>query len=384
MSNILERHAPQSAEAERVLSFGDKLIRLLRETAVKWNAAKAQRLGAALAYYTVFSIAPLLVIAILIAGTLFGQSAAQQQILSQISYLMGPQGAAGVSALIAQRPFPGQSGTVATVVSVVTLLLGAVGVFGQLKDAFDTVWDVTPPPTKGMVTFIKRHLMPFGMVVAFGFLLLVTTLLNSVLTAISANVGPTIPFFTLIETVLNFVLPLVVITLLFAAMFKYLPDVRLAWRDLWPGAVLTAVLFTIGKLAIGLYLGHSSLSTASGAVGSLLVVLVWVYYSAQILLFGAVFTRIYIHYHGQQPVVRGAAPATPAAARPAPPALAGPASVPAPVSPARPASSPAKRTKAPEPGWLAAVLGFVTGVVASLVVGRRGSGNENRSSAKHT
>jgi membrane protein len=305
MQASLEGQGPRPSERQRVLTFGQKLLRLLRDTAVKWNTAKAPRLGAALAYYTVFSLAPLLVIAILIAGALFGQAAAQQQIVGQIGYLMGPQGAAGVSALIAQRPFPGQSGTVATLVSVATLILGAVGVFGQLKDAFNTVWNVTPPPTKGVIGFLTRHLMPFGMVMAFGFLLLVATLLNTVLTAISTTLGPSIPYFSLLNALLNVLLPLVVTTLLFAALFKYVPDIHLAWRDLWPGAVLTAVLFTIGKLAIGLYLGHSSLGSASGAVGSLLVVLLWVYYSSQILLFGAVFTQVYTRYQGQPPASRG-------------------------------------------------------------------------------
>ncbi len=301
MERSLQHHPPSRTRSERALSFGEQLIRLLRETALKWNAVKAQRLGAALAYYTVFSLAPLLIIAILIAGAFFGQAAAQQQIIAQIGYLMGPQGAAGVSALIAQRPFPGQAGTIATVVSLVTLTLGAVGVFGQLQDAFNTVWEVTPPPAKGIAGLIKRRVMPFGMVLAVGFLLLVATLLNAVLAALSASVRPSIPYFGFVDTVLNILLPVIIITLLFATMFKFVPDVHLAWRDLWPGAALTAVLFTVGKVAIGLYLGHSSLADASGTVGSLLVVLIWVYYSAQIVLFGAVFTRVYIRYYGQQP-----------------------------------------------------------------------------------
>src|SRR5262249_46394316 len=154
--------------------------------------------------------------------------------------------------------------------------------FGQLQDAFDTVWDVTPPPTRGIVAFVRRRLMPFGMVLAVGFLLLVATVLNAALAAISAYLGPSIPYFSLINTAVNLLLPLVVTTLLFAALFKYVPHVRVAWRDLWLGAVLTAILFTLGKIAIGLYLGHSNVGGAPGAAGSLLVVLVWVYYSAQI------------------------------------------------------------------------------------------------------
>ena len=269
------------------------LARQLRQTFKHWNAVKAQRLGAALAYYTVFSLAPLLIIAILLAGAIFGQTAAKESIVGEISYLMGPQGAAGVASLLEQQPFPGQSGTVPALISVATLLLGAVGLFGQLQDAFDTVWEVKPPPAKGLLANIRQRLLPFGMVLAVSFLLLVALVLNAALAAVSAYLGPYIPYFTLVNTGLNVVLPIVVTTLLFAALFKSVPHVQLKWRDLWPGAALTAVLFTLGKIAIGFYLGHSSLASASGATGSLLVVLVWVYYSAQILLFGAVFTRVY-------------------------------------------------------------------------------------------
>ncbi len=300
MEQSLQPHAARATEARRALSFFESFWRLLRESFVYWNAVKAPRLGAALAYYTVFSLAPLLVIAILISGAIFGQTAAQERIVGQISYLMGPEGAAGVAALIAQRPFPGQSGAIATVVSVITLILGAIGVFGQLQDAFDTVWDVTPPPTKGILGIVQKRFVPFGMVLAVGFLLLVATLLNTVLAAISAYLGPSIPYFGLLNTAVNVILPLFVTVLLFAALFKFVPDVHLDWRDLWPGAVLTAVLFTLGKITIGLYLGHSSLGNASGAAGSLLVVLVWVYYSAQILLYGAVFTHTTIRYRSQQ------------------------------------------------------------------------------------
>jgi membrane protein len=280
---------------------------LLRESFKRWKEVKAQRLGAALAYYTVFSLAPLLIIAILIAGAVFGQAAAQERIIGQVSALVGPQGAAGVASLVAQHPFPGNSGGLATVISLGTLLLGAIGLFGQLQDAFDTVWDVTPPPSKGVIGLIKQHIVPFGMLLAVCFLLLVALLVNTALAAISAYLGPFIPYFAVLNTAINVILPIVVSTLLFAALFKYVTDAHLAWRHLWPGAALTAVLFTLGKILIGLYLGHTSLASASGAAGSLLVVLVWVYYSAQILLFGAVFTHVYGRHQGWQPVLASAA-----------------------------------------------------------------------------
>ena len=296
---------------------------LLLESFKRWNQVKAPRLGAALAYYTVFSLAPLLIIAILIAGAIFGQAAAQDRIVAQVTALVGPQGAAGIASLIAQQPFPGQSGGIATVVSVATLVLGAIGLFGALKDAFDTVWDVTPPKTKGLVGLVRQHIVPFGMVLAVCFLLLVALLLNTALAAISTYLGPYIPYFAVLNTGINFLLPIVASTLLFAALFKFLPDVHLAWRHLWPGAAMTAVLFTLGKILIGLYLGHTSLASASGAAGSLLVVLVWVYYTAQILLFGAVFTHVYSRRNGWQPLPEEAARSqTQAAARAAKEALA--------------------------------------------------------------
>jgi len=280
---------------------------LVRESFAHWNAVKAPRLGAALAYYTVFSLAPLLIIAILIAGALFGEAAAQERIVAQVTSLVGPQGAAGIASLIEQHPFPGSSGGLATVVSLGTLVLGSIGLFGQLQDAFDTVWDVTPPPSRGVIGFVKQRIVPFGMVLAVCFLLLVGLLVNTALAAISTYLGPYIPYFAVLNTSVNFLLPIVTSTLLFAALFKFVPDVHLPWRQLWPGAALTAVLFTVGKIFIGLYLGHTSLASASGAAGSLLVVLVWVYYSAQILLFGAVFTHVYSRRKGWQPMPAGAA-----------------------------------------------------------------------------
>jgi membrane protein len=364
MERTFRRHAARPREAGRALSFGEKAYRLLRETAIQWNADKAPQLGAALAYYTVFSLAPLLIIAMLISGAIFGQQAAQERIIGQISYLMGPQGVAGVAALMAQRPFPGQAGTIATLVSVVTLMLGAIGVFGQLQDAFNTVWDVAPVPTRGIVSIVKSRILPFGMVLAVGFLLLVATLLKTALAAISAYLGPSIPYFGLLNTALNVLLPLVVTTLLFAAMFKFVPHVHLAWRDLWAGALLTAVLFTLGKIGIGFYLGHTSLGNASGAAGSLLVVLVWVYYSAQILLFGAVFTHVTIRHREQQPVARGAAIASRLAAQN--------------VAAATPAPLRSAALEAPpRPGCLGALLGFAAGLGAGAMVALR---NKRRSS----
>jgi len=243
-----------------------------------------------------------------------------------------------------------------TIISLVTLLLGAVGLFGQLEDAFDTVWEVTPPPTKGLAALIRQRLLPFGMVLAVSFLLLVALVLNAALTAVSVYWGPSIPGFGLLSTALNLILPLVVTTVLFAALFKSVPHVRLHWRDLWPGAFLTAVLFTIGKLIISLYLGHSSLASASGATGSLLVVLVWVYYSAQILLFGAVFTRVYARSRSgpAQPLAApGAAPASPSV----------------PVS--GPATAFALTGEAPRPGCLGALLAFTAGLGAGVLVAMR-------------
>jgi len=275
------------------------LWHLLKEAASDWSRDRAPRLGAALAYYTVFSIVPLLIVIIALIGLFFGQDAAQSAIMGQISNLVGEQSAAAIKDMI-QRAEQPSTGLLATVVAVITLLFGASGVFGQLQDALNTVWGVEPKEGRGVWGFIKDRFLSFVAVVGTGFLLLVSLVLSSALAAVGKWFSGVLPLPETVLQALNFLVSFVVITGLFALIFKVLPDARVAWRDVWVGAALTALLFTIGKFAIGLYLGKSNVASAYGAAGSLVIVLVWVYYSAQILLYGAEFTQVYANRRGER------------------------------------------------------------------------------------
>ena len=274
------------------------VFRLLKEAFQEWQEDKVSLLAAALAYYTVFSITPLLVIAIAIAGAVFGQDTARVEILEQINGLVGEQGAKAIEVALANANQPEISG-IASVISVVVLLVGASGVFAQLQEALNTVWDVKAKPDGGIWNFIRKRLLSFGMVLAIGFLLLVSLILSAMLSGISKLQINLLPGFTPIWQLLNFAVSFGFISLLFAFIYYYLPDVKIRWKDVWIGAIITALLFTIGKFAIGLYLGRGSFGSAYGAAGSLIVFLAWVFYSAQILLFGAEFTQVYARKRGR-------------------------------------------------------------------------------------
>ncbi len=275
------------------------LWRLVKEAASDWSHDRAPRLGAALAYYTVFSLVPLLVVIIAVIGLVLGQDAAQSAILSQIANLVGEQSAAAIKDMI-QRAEQPSTGLFATAIALVTLILGASGVFGQLQDALNTVWGVEPKEGRGVWGFIKDRFLSFVAVLGTGFLLLVSLVLSSALAAMGKWFGNVLPLPESLLQLFNFVLSFLVITGLFALIFKVLPDARVAWRDVWVGAALTAALFTIGKFAIGLYLGKSNVASAYGAAGSFVIILIWVYYSAQILLYGAEFTQVYANRLGEQ------------------------------------------------------------------------------------
>ena len=277
--------------------------RLLKETVAEWSEDKAPRLGAALAYYTIFSLAPMLIIAILIAGSFFGQGAVQQRVIAQVAELIGQQGAETVERMVDSLRLSRDAGTLTTVIGVVSLLLGALGVFAQLQDAFDTIWEVTPRPGPGLLRMVQTRAIAFGMVLVIAFLLLASLLLNAMWVAASDYLQRQVPYFGLVSALVNLVAPLVLTTVLFAVMFRVLPSVEIAWRDVWPGAILTAVLFNLGRVGIGFYLGRSTIGSAAGAAGSLLIILVWIYLSAQILFFGAEFTQVWVrHFSPQQPV----------------------------------------------------------------------------------
>jgi membrane protein len=271
---------------------------LLKAAAADWSHDKAPRLGAALAYYTVFSIVPLLIVIIGIIGLVFGQEAAQGAIIEQLSNLVGEQSAAAIKDMIERAETP-STGLVSTLIAVVVLLSGAAGLFGQLKAALDTVWGVEAKEGRGIWGFVKDNFLSFATVLGTAFLLLVSLLLSAALAAMGKWFGNLLPVPEVVLQIVNFFLSFAVITGLFAMIFKILPEARIAWPDVWMGAAITSLLFTIGKLAIGLYLGKSQVASGFGAAGSLVVMLVWVYYSAQILLFGAEFTQVYANRFGE-------------------------------------------------------------------------------------
>ena len=273
--------------------------RLMKDAASDWSRDRAPRLGAALAYYTVFSLVPFLVVVIAVIGLVFGEVAAQSAILSQIAEFVGEQTAAAIKDMI-QRADQPSTGLFATAVAVATLLIGASGVFGQLQDALNTVWGVEPKEGRGVWGFIKDRFFSFVAVLGTGFLLLVSLILSSALSALGKWFNGLLPLPEIVLQVMNFAVSFVIITGLFALIFKVLPDAKVAWRDVWIGAALTSALFTIGKFALGVYLGKSNVASAYGAAGSLVLVLLWVYYSAQILLYGAEFTQVYANRVGER------------------------------------------------------------------------------------
>lgn len=272
---------------------------LFVEAFTGWRDHKASKMAAALAYYTVFALAPILVISIAVAGLVLGQEAAEGRIVGQISGLIGSTSAAAVEAMIAAARKP-SSGILATIIGLATLLFGATGVFGELQDSLDTMWGVKPKPGRGFIRMLKTRFVSFTMVLGIGFLLLVSLVVSAAISALGAWLGGLLPLPELLMQAINLIVSIAVVTLLFAMMFRVLPDVEIAWRDVWVGALFTAVLFALGKLAIGLYLGKSSVGSSYGAAGALVVILVWVYYSAQILFFGAELTRAWAYQHGSR------------------------------------------------------------------------------------
>jgi membrane protein len=282
------------------MKLGPKNIwRLLKQTFSEWSADKAPQLGAALAFYTALSIAPLLVIVLGIVGLFFGEEAVSGQILTEMRSMVGDEGAKAIEQMIASANKPTE-GTVATVLSVVTLMFGASGVFGQLQSTLNTIWGVEPKPGRGIWGMIRDRFLSFAMVIGIAFLLLVSLIISAVLTAMGTVFNQLPDSLHWVAQALNFGVSFLIITLLFAMMFKYLPDVKIGWRDVWLGATVTAALFTVGKFAIGLYLGHSAMASSYGVAGSFVVLLVWVYYSAQILFFGAELTQVYANFFGSK------------------------------------------------------------------------------------
>jgi membrane protein len=299
-------------------SFFSNLAHLLKLAYQGWTEDNASRLSAALAYYTIFSLAPLLVIVIAITGLIWDAGAVRAQILSQVQGLVGAEGADFVASLMANTGGTGE-GILTLLLGILTLLFGALGVFNELHTSLNIIWNIKVEKPKGFWESLKKvlldRLLSFTMILGIGFLLLVSLVVTAGLSATQETLGNAFPMSELLLQIVNLVISVGVITVLFALIYKFLPDARIAWRDVWMGAFVTSVLFSLGKTVIGIYLGNSAVASTFGAAGSLVLLLLWIYYSAQILFFGAEFTQVYANRSGSKkskaPVVRPALPASP-------------------------------------------------------------------------
>lgn len=287
------------AEQRPPLNWATMLF-LLKETFQEWNDDNVPRLGAALAFYSILSIGPLLLIVVSLAGLAFGDERASQFIFYEISGMVGIEGASAVRTILTNSTTT-ESSYIATAIGVVTLVISATGFFAQLQDSLNTIWNVEGSRAD-IVSFFKKRLLSFGMILGIALLLLIALVVSAALSAITAYFAELLP--ALILHAVNLLGSFAAITFLFAIIFKVLPDVRIRWRDVWLGAAITALLFSIGKTLIGLYLGQSAFSSTYGAAGSLMVVLVWVYYSTQIFFIGAEFTQVYTRFRGRQIVIK--------------------------------------------------------------------------------
>jgi membrane protein len=275
------------------------ILGLFQETFEEWSKDKASRLSAALAYYTIFSIAPLLIIVIAIAGAVFGESAASGQIFAQIQDLVGEAGAKLIQEAIKNASQPKQ-GAIASIISIVVLIFGATGLFTELQDALNTIWEVEQKPGRAVKNMVRNRFLSFAMVLGIGFLLLVSLIISGVLAVLVGYFNNLIPGIAFIWQIVNFLVGFAISTVLFGLIFKVLPDVKITWSDVWIGAAITSILFSFGRFLLGQYLGNGSFGSTYGAAGSVVVVIAWVYYAAQILFFGAEFTQVYARRYGSQ------------------------------------------------------------------------------------
>jgi membrane protein len=282
-------------------SFFGNVFSLLKQTFQEWLQDKAPQLGAALAYYTVFSLAPLILVLLAIVGVIFRDdpAGAWNRITQQMSYFLDQSTVQVVQNIAQKASQPGKS-TIATVIGIALALFGASGVFGQLQDALNTIWGVKAKPTRGIWGFLRARFLSFAMVGGICFLLLVSLAIEALLKGFSRYVQSMLPGGIVIAVTVYLVFDFAIVVLLFAMIFKFLPDVEIQWRDVWIGAFITAILFGIGKWLLGFYLGSGAAGSAYGAASSLITLLLWVYYSSQILLFGAEFTQVYAARAGRE------------------------------------------------------------------------------------
>jgi membrane protein len=272
---------------------------VVRDTVSDWITHNASSLGAALAFYTLFSIAPILVIAMAVAGSVFGPNAAETRVLGEMRELLGDAGANAVQGLLASAHQSGLKG-IAAAIGIVTLLVGATSVFGELQNTLDYIWKSPKKTSVAWWRILRSRILSVGLILGVGFLLMVSLIVSAALAALGAWLGTFLAQWSVILPALDLVLSLGLTTILFAMIYKYVPREDLAWGDVWIGGLVTACLFTVGKLLIGLYLGRSSLSSAYGAAGSIMVLLLWIYYSAQIFLLGAEFTHVFTYALGSR------------------------------------------------------------------------------------
>jgi membrane protein len=365
-------------------------FKLLVQAVKAWQADYAPSMGAAISYYTVFSLAPLLVIVIAIAGAFFGREAVSGAIVSELGGLVGEQGATLIQSVIASATDT-DKGLVAGIISVIVLIVGATTVFAELQSALDRIWHV-PESAKpsGLWALLRARVLSFGLILGLVFLLMASLVVSAAVAALNAWTGGLFPGYELIIQVINLLIGLGIATLLFAMIYKLMPSTPMQWRDVWVGAFVTAVLFSIGKTLIGLYLGKSSMTESFAAAGSLVVLLAWVYYAAQIFLLGAEFTKAYAETHGSQVPATADAGATSGMAGAASPAAGGAA---VPVVAAQPANGVLVQTpasvmknapqrdpalegpvlKATEAGMQAALTGLATQLVALAAVSFAGA-----------
>jgi membrane protein len=272
---------------------------LVKTAASEWDDDKAATLAAALAYYTLLSIAPLIVLAVAVAGLAFGDEAARGQIAEQIGSVVGAQAGEAIQSIALNAKAP-ESGIISSVIGVAVLLFGASGVFGELQTSLNTIWEVEPKPGRGILGIVKDRFFSFTMVLGVAFLLLVSMLVATAISAFGRFLESALPGGEALWSALNFAISYGIVVLLFALIYKVIPDAKIAWRDVWVGANVTAVLFTIGKLVVGLYLGKSTFVSSYGAAGSIVALVVWVYYSSQIVFMGAEITQVYARRFGSK------------------------------------------------------------------------------------
>jgi membrane protein len=277
---------------------------LFAESFEGWDKHKAPRLGASLAFYTLLSLAPLLLVMVAIVGLVFGRVTAQHEVVRQVQMLIGTQGAKAIEALL-QGSRNTTHGIVATIIGMITLLFGASGVMIELRDALNTIWEVPTPELVGVrsriISYFKERLFSFAMLLTIGFILVVSLAISAWISALGAVSASVLPSMEIFLQILNALVSFAVVTFLFAAMYKIMPDVRIEWRDVVLGGAVTSLLFTVGKSLLGLYLGRASIASSYGAFASIVVLVIWVYYSGQIYFLGAEFTRTFANHYGSQP-----------------------------------------------------------------------------------